>query len=111
MSESALTTRIKQARRAVGDDGHSQHVIKTVHGAGYRFVALLDESSDVDAARPVPRLPTSSGEYAWGGAASTEFWCDPRGDIAVVFLSHLRPGSTYPIPTQLKHLVSQALVD
>lgn len=57
------------------------------------------------------KVLSSAGEYAWGGAASTEFWCDPREDIAVVFLSHLRPGNTYPIPTQLKQLVYQALVD
>lgn len=39
VSESALTSRVKAARRAVGDDGHTQHVIKTMHGRGYRFVA------------------------------------------------------------------------
>ncbi len=38
VSESALTTRIKQARRAIGDDGTTQWAIKTVHGRGYRFV-------------------------------------------------------------------------
>jgi pimeloyl-ACP methyl ester carboxylesterase len=39
VSESALTTRIKQARQAVGDTGRDQSVIKTLHGRGYRFVA------------------------------------------------------------------------
>jgi DNA-binding winged helix-turn-helix (wHTH) protein/tetratricopeptide (TPR) repeat protein len=39
VSESALTSRIKDARRAVGDDGRSQRVIRTVHGRGYQFVA------------------------------------------------------------------------
>lgn len=43
VSESALTTRIKQARHAVDDDGQAQRVIKTVHGRGYRFVAPLEE--------------------------------------------------------------------
>ena len=43
VSESALTTRIKSARRAVGDDGVQQRVIKTVHGRGYRFVAAVRE--------------------------------------------------------------------
>jgi DNA-binding winged helix-turn-helix (wHTH) protein/tetratricopeptide (TPR) repeat protein len=41
VSESALTTRIKAARRAVGDDGTQQRVIKTVHGRGFRFVAAV----------------------------------------------------------------------
>ncbi|MEA3215292.1 MAG: hypothetical protein QOJ19_1448 [Acidimicrobiia bacterium] len=39
VSESALTSRIKSARRSVGDSGQSQHVIRTVHGRGYRFAA------------------------------------------------------------------------
>lgn len=39
VSESALTTRIKQVRRALGDDGRTQWAVKTVHGRGYRFVA------------------------------------------------------------------------
>jgi len=38
VSESALTTRIKSARQAVGDDGKAQRVIRTFHGRGYRFV-------------------------------------------------------------------------
>ncbi|MEM7288212.1 MAG: winged helix-turn-helix domain-containing protein [Actinomycetota bacterium] len=43
VSESALTSRLKSARRAVGDDGRAQAVIRTVHGRGYRFVAEVRE--------------------------------------------------------------------
>jgi DNA-binding winged helix-turn-helix (wHTH) protein len=43
VSESALTTRIKQARHTVGDDGRAQRVVKTVHGRGYRLAAPVDE--------------------------------------------------------------------
>src|SRR5512134_1716812 len=45
VSESALTTRIKQARQALGDDGRQQRMIKTVHGRGYRFVTDVVERS------------------------------------------------------------------
>ncbi len=41
VSESALTSRLKSARRAVGDDGTRQGVIRTVHGKGYEFVAAV----------------------------------------------------------------------
>ena len=41
VTESTLTTRIKGVRRAVGDDGRHQQVIRTLHGRGYRFVATL----------------------------------------------------------------------
>lgn len=39
VGESALTSRIKSARRLLGDDGIAQCVIQTVHGRGYRWVA------------------------------------------------------------------------
>ena len=39
VSESALTSRIKLARRACGDNGREQRILKTVHGRGYRLVA------------------------------------------------------------------------
>jgi CubicO group peptidase (beta-lactamase class C family) len=53
----------------------------------------------------------SRGEFAWGGAASTAFWVDPAEDITALFLTQLLPSSTYPIRTQLKQLVYQALID
>ena len=43
VSESALTSRIKAARRAVGDDGTRQSVIATAHGRGYRMVVPVHE--------------------------------------------------------------------
>ena len=51
----------------------------------------------------------SPGEFAWGGAASTYFWVDPREEVIVVFLTQLLPSSTYPIRRELKTLVYQAL--
>lgn len=39
ISESAVSSRIMAARRAIGDDGKSQRLIKTVHGRGFRFQA------------------------------------------------------------------------
>jgi pimeloyl-ACP methyl ester carboxylesterase/DNA-binding winged helix-turn-helix (wHTH) protein len=47
VSESALTTRIKQLRQAVGDSGREQRVVQTVHGRGYRFIAPVEELPDV----------------------------------------------------------------
>jgi predicted ATPase/DNA-binding winged helix-turn-helix (wHTH) protein len=46
VSESALTSRIKSARRAVGDDGTRQGVIRTVHGKGYQLVADVTDVDD-----------------------------------------------------------------
>lgn len=35
------------------------------------------------------RLPGTTGEFFWGGAASTAFWVDPREDLAVVFMTQV----------------------
>lgn len=39
VSDSAVTSRVKSARHALGDDGKSQRFIRTIHGKGYRFIA------------------------------------------------------------------------
>jgi predicted ATPase/DNA-binding winged helix-turn-helix (wHTH) protein len=48
VSESALTTRIKSLRRAVGDDGNSQRIIRTVHGKGYEFIAVVRVAEEAE---------------------------------------------------------------
>ncbi|MCZ7528530.1 MAG: alpha/beta fold hydrolase [Acidimicrobiia bacterium] len=55
VSESALTTRLKQLRKAVGDSGSEQRIVRTVHGRGYQFVAAVEEEPG---APRRPLLPT-----------------------------------------------------
>jgi DNA-binding winged helix-turn-helix (wHTH) protein/tetratricopeptide (TPR) repeat protein len=54
VSESALTSRIKSARRAVGDTGRDQRIIRTIHGRGYRFVADVTEVPGPSVAAGLP---------------------------------------------------------
>jgi pimeloyl-ACP methyl ester carboxylesterase/DNA-binding winged helix-turn-helix (wHTH) protein len=56
VSESAVTSRVKAARRAIGDDGRAQRLIRTVHGRGYQFVGAVTERT-ADVAAPVRSLP------------------------------------------------------
>jgi TolB-like protein len=46
VSESALTTRINAVRRALGDDGASQRLIRTFTRKGVRFVGQVTELED-----------------------------------------------------------------
>ncbi|HEY1706834.1 MAG TPA: winged helix-turn-helix domain-containing protein, partial [Rhizomicrobium sp.] len=39
VSDAAIASRIKSARKALGDDGASQRFVKTIHRQGFRFVA------------------------------------------------------------------------
>ncbi len=58
VGEAALTSRIKAARKALGDDGESQRYIRTVRGRGYRFVGT------VLADTPAPQEPAPQQEPA-----------------------------------------------
>jgi CubicO group peptidase (beta-lactamase class C family) len=72
-------------------------------GFGLGFSVMLDPAK--------AQILGTPGEYAWGGAASTAFWCDPAEDLAVVMLTQLMPSSTYPIRRELRVLTYQAIVD
>lgn len=57
------------------------------------------------------KVPGSPGDYGWGGAASTNFTVDPKEDLVYTIMTQLLPSSTWPLRSQLKQLVHQALVD
>jgi len=62
VTDSALNARLKTARKAVGDNGKRQGIIKTIHRRGYQFIADIAESgagepeSEIDA-RETPQHP------------------------------------------------------
>ncbi|MBX7493492.1 winged helix-turn-helix domain-containing protein [Qipengyuania sp. 1NDW9] len=60
VSESAISARIKAARKVLGDDGKAQRVIRTIHGRGFRFVA--DVCTGTAGSEPTPTLEASSGQ-------------------------------------------------
>jgi DNA-binding winged helix-turn-helix (wHTH) protein len=76
VSESALSSRIKSARRAIGDNGRDQRLIRTVHGRGFRFVGDIEAadlprrslSADGSHAAPAPRPGARSGPDTPTGA-------------------------------------------
>jgi pimeloyl-ACP methyl ester carboxylesterase/DNA-binding winged helix-turn-helix (wHTH) protein len=57
VAPTTLNSRIKHARQAVGDDGTTQRIIRTVHGLGFRIVAHVVERRD---AGPVAASPQSA---------------------------------------------------
>jgi CubicO group peptidase (beta-lactamase class C family) len=69
----------------------------------------LGVSVVVDAA--AGKTLSHEGEFAWGGLASTAFYIDPAAEVTAMFFTQLLPSSTYPIKSQLRALVNQALVD
>ena len=53
VSESTLTSHINAARKAVGDSGQDQRLIRTVTRKGFRFVAEVTELSSPDNVAPM----------------------------------------------------------
>ncbi len=85
VSETAVTSRIKQVRRALGDDGHSQRMIRTLHGRGYRFVALVEAGAVPRAAGPIRYTVSDGLHIAYQVSGGGEL------DIVLIsgFVSHL----------------------
>jgi pimeloyl-ACP methyl ester carboxylesterase/DNA-binding winged helix-turn-helix (wHTH) protein/class 3 adenylate cyclase len=90
VSESALTTRIKQIRRALGDTGQAQDVVRTHRGRGYRMVADVEEL-DGPAPTPAPAPaatappPVPPTRYAEGDGASIAYQTYGEGpDLVLV---------------------------
>jgi TolB-like protein len=46
VSESTLSSRVCAVRRAIGDDGEQQRLIRTLPRKGYRFIAVVQESNE-----------------------------------------------------------------
>jgi len=89
----------------MADMGTPRFSESTYNGVGFGlgFSVMIDPAK--------AHIVGTPGEYAWGGAASTAFWCDPAEDMAVVLLTQLMPSSTYPIRRELRVLTYQAIVD
>jgi pimeloyl-ACP methyl ester carboxylesterase/DNA-binding winged helix-turn-helix (wHTH) protein len=67
VAPTTLSSRIKHARQAVGDDGEAQRVIRTVHGTGFRVVADVEERGPAQTASATvsaPVSPTPSAPHA-----------------------------------------------
>jgi CubicO group peptidase (beta-lactamase class C family) len=64
---------------------------------------------NVDPARA--QVPSSLGEFGWGGMASTAFWVDPAEDLTVVFMTQLVPSSALAIRGELKSIVYGAILE
>ncbi|MBT8082835.1 MAG: winged helix-turn-helix domain-containing protein [Gammaproteobacteria bacterium] len=94
VTDSALTSRIKSARQALGDSGKAQRFIKTIHGKGFRFVGDVRFAHGEGVALP--------GEDAERPDVNIE--TSPRPSIAVLpFRSHAAAGRYDTLAEGLAH--------
>jgi len=89
--------------RDIASMGQATWSETSYHGIGFGlgFAVVLD---------PVlAGIMSSAGEHHWGGAASTFFWIDPAEELYAILLTQLYPSSSYPLRTELRTAVYQAL--
>ncbi len=72
-------------------------------GFGLGFSVVLDGSKTSQRA--------TTGEFAWGGMASTCFWVDPKNALIVIFMTQLIPSSAVPIRAALRESVYTSLAN
>lgn len=98
VTDSALNSRIKAARSAIGDDGAAQSQIRTLHRTGYRFIGAVEEIEDAPAAlAPEPAIAVAAPEGGHAPAVAQ------RADAAV---AHRADDAAAPAAAAFRALVS-----
>jgi class 3 adenylate cyclase/tetratricopeptide (TPR) repeat protein len=64
VGDAALNSYIMSIRKALGDDGHGQRLLRTVRGRGYRFVAPVEVQDPAPLAPPSRVVHAPTGETA-----------------------------------------------
>jgi TolB-like protein len=106
ISESTLSGRINAVRKAVGDDGHQQKIIRTVARKGFRFVAKMEEQEAPRPASSAAPAPARTAENPgvthdrpviavlpftnMSGESEQEYFSDGISEDIITALSRLR---------------------
>jgi TolB-like protein/DNA-binding winged helix-turn-helix (wHTH) protein len=93
VSESVLTTAVKEIRQALDDDARNPQLIQTVYGRGYRFlpdVQLNDEVASEGQAPLRRSTPWLRDWRIWGGFAALALL------VAAAAMFFMRPGGDEP---------------
>ncbi len=99
VSEAVVSSRIRSARQAIGDDGKSQRLIRTIHNRGFRFVGELENTegpaepivqlADTDPANPGSTAsPLMTGRPSIAVLPFDMLGADPRYDTLADALAH-----------------------
>ena len=100
VSESTLTSRINAVRRAIGDSGEAQRLIRTLPRKGIRFVGVVQEEQTT--AAPVDARPiVDPDSQSLSVVPRTEVKSLPRLSIVVLPFANL---SNDPDPVSYTHL-------
>ena len=106
VSESTVTTRINAVRRALGDDGTAQRLVRTFTRKGIRFVGEVTEMSDPaapTASDPPSRAPTAAPRLSIVVLPFTNLSNDPEQQ-------HFSDGITEDVTTDLSRIQNSFVI-
>jgi DNA-binding winged helix-turn-helix (wHTH) protein len=104
VSDSAIAVRINAARRAIGDDGEHQRLIRAVARKGFRFVGDLREEPGLVATRDPSAVAAEQRTASHGPRDQTIAFCKTKDGINLAVAS---VGNGMPLvstPTWATHL-------
>lgn len=105
VSDSAVASRIKSARHALGDDGKAQRYIRTLHRRGFRFV------QDVRMAGSTPAVPEIQSAAAAPPTSRPGATDDPEGRPSIAVLPLRVIGDAGPHATIAEALPHELIMD
>jgi TolB-like protein/DNA-binding winged helix-turn-helix (wHTH) protein len=88
VSESVLTTAVKDVRKALGDDARNPRFVETVHGRGYRFLVPLQQTDQPSIEHPavqqIAELPPAAAAVAGARPFRARHWIIPAVVTAIM---------------------------
>ena len=104
VSESTVTSHINAVRKAIGDTGEEQRLLRTIPRKGYRFVGRLSEAGAPEEAGPVGPV----GSEAPALPVEPALTLPDRPSIAVLPFSNLSgdPGQDYFVDGMVDDIIS-----
>ncbi|MFO1392473.1 MAG: winged helix-turn-helix domain-containing protein [Steroidobacteraceae bacterium] len=105
VSDSAVASRIKSARQALGDDGKAQRYIRTLHRRGFRFVQDVRMAGSTPA---VPEIQPAAAAPATSRPGATD---DPEGRPSIAVLPLRVIGDAGPHATIAEALPHELIMD
>jgi len=78
VSESTLTSRINAVRRAIGDTGADQTLIKTIARKGFRFIGEVEEGKEA-----LPQASAGGAEVAAGRLHQEIHFCNASDGVRI----------------------------
>jgi pimeloyl-ACP methyl ester carboxylesterase/DNA-binding winged helix-turn-helix (wHTH) protein len=104
ISEAAVNSRLMAARRAVGDSGKEQRLIKTMHGRGFRFVGDVDPGAVAETPQLFRSTPLAQAAAVADSAEQVVRFCTASDGVSIAYATMGQGPPLLKAPNWLTHL-------